>query len=74
MKDNRDETWELIFSTATLYQAEILKSLLEEENIISVIINKQDSSYLSFGEIELYVKQDDVLRAKQITIRIPENE
>jgi hypothetical protein len=74
MKDNSGEAWELIFSTAMPYQAEILKSLLEEENIISVIINKQDSSYLTFGEIELYVKQDDVLRAKQIIIRIPESE
>lgn len=62
---NRDQ-WEKVFSTNTPYQAEIMKALLEKENITSVIINKQDSSYLVFGEIEVYVKCEDMLRAKQI--------
>ena len=74
MKDDNGEAWELIYSTPVPYKAEILKSLLEEADILSVIINKQDSSYLSFGEIELYVKQNDVLPAKQIITRIPESE
>ena len=74
MKDNNDETWVMISNSSAPYQAEILKSLLDEENIMSVIINKQDSSYLTFGEVELYVKQDDVLRAQQIITRIPESE
>ena len=74
MMDNSGESWELIFSTPAPYQAEILKARLEDENIISVIINKQDSSYLLFGEVELYVKQDDVLIAKQILTRISESE
>ena len=74
MNDDTGDSWVMIFNCAARYQAEILKSLLEDENINSVIINKQDSSYLSFGEIELYVKNDDVLRAKQIITRIPESE
>lgn len=61
-----DEQWEKIFSSTALYRVEMLKALLEEENIVSVIINKQDSAYLTFGEIELYVKREDILKAKFI--------
>jgi hypothetical protein len=65
----KDDQWEMIFSATKLYRAEILKALLEEENIPSVIINKQDSSYLIFGEIEVYVRRDDILQAKTIVNR-----
>jgi hypothetical protein len=74
MEDNQKMRWEKIFSTNTEYQAEILKALLEEENIECVIINKKDSSYLTFGEIELYVKPDDILKAKRIATKLNENE
>ena len=74
MKNDNDESWELIYTTPVPYKAEIMRSLLDEENIDSVIINKQDSSYLNFGEIELYVKQAEVLQAKHIIDHIPENE
>lgn len=74
MKDEEGDHWELVFSTSLPYQAEIVKSLLLENDIISVIINKQDSSYLTFGEIELYVKRNDILSAKQIINTIPERE
>ena len=60
-----DSNWALIFTTADAYKAEILKGLLEENNIDSVVMNKQDSSY-HFGELELYVKADDVVKAKRI--------
>lgn len=61
---DQNEGWELIYTTSNPYQAEIIRASLEENNIDCVIINKQDSSYLIFGEIELYVKHDDVISAK----------
>jgi Zn-dependent membrane protease YugP len=61
-----EKGWEKIFSSAQPYQAEVAKQVLEENGITAVIINKKDSSYLAFGEAELYVKQDDVIRAKQL--------
>ena len=64
-----DEQWEVVFSSPKLYQAEIMKSLLEDENIPGVIVNKQDSAYIVIGEIELYVKKEDILKAKQIINR-----
>ena len=68
-----DEQWEVIFHCTAAYKAELLKVLLEENEIPSVVFNKQDSSYL-IGEIEVYVKQNDVLIAKQIVNRFEANE
>ncbi|SJN32185.1 hypothetical protein FM120_07905 [Sphingobacterium faecium PCAi_F2.5] len=33
--------------------------MLEESGIPAIVLNKQDSSYLVFGKIELYVNQQD---------------
>ena len=59
--------WVMVYSSAFAHKVEIVKSLLEENEIDCVIMNKQDSSYL-FGEIELHVKDTDVLEAKQIIL------
>ncbi len=61
-----DESWEAIYSSNHPYRSEILKDLLLEAEIPAVVINKQDSSYLSFGEIEVHVHREDILRAKMI--------
>jgi hypothetical protein len=74
MEDKNREHWEKIFSTNAFYKATILKALLEEENIVSIIVNKQDSSYLIFGDVELYVKAEDVLKAKQIATKLNTDE
>jgi len=39
---------------------------LEEIGIEAVIINKKDSSYGTFGELELYTQRDNILRAINI--------
>jgi hypothetical protein len=54
-----------IYSTGTLYYAELIRQMLEDHDIPSFIINKQDSVY-KFGEIELYVNRDHVIRAKKL--------
>ena len=54
-----------IYSTATLYVAELTRQMLADHEIPSFIINKQDSVY-KFGEIELYVNRDHVIRAKKL--------
>ena len=61
-----EKGWEKIFTTAQPYRAEVARQVLEEAGIQAVVINKKDSSYLVFGEAEVYVKQDDVIRAKQL--------
>ena len=66
MNKPAEEHWEMIYSSTLLYRVEMLKDLLQNEEIPAVIINKKDSSYLAFGEIELHVQQPDVLKAKII--------
>ena len=54
-----------IYSVETLYLAELIRQMLADHNIASFIINKKDSFY-KFGEIELYVNRDHVIRAKKL--------
>jgi len=43
----------------------MVRQMLSDHNIQSFLINKQDSAY-KFGEVELYVNRDDVIRAKKL--------
>lgn len=47
--------WALLLKTESFTQASIVKGMLEENNVPVSLLNKQDSSYINFGEIELYV-------------------
>lgn len=51
--------WVKIYASSEIHKAEIVKSVLEDNNIASFEINKKDSSYISVGEMELYVKPED---------------
>jgi hypothetical protein len=62
----------LIYTTKKSYQADLLKQILAEEGINSFVLNKMDSSYL-FGDIEMYVAPDDVIRAKALIRKLEES-
>jgi len=49
------ENWYLLLRTDKYTDAEILRGLLEENQIPVVLVNKQDSSYIFLGDIEVYV-------------------
>ena len=55
-----------LFSTENPNEAEITKQMLEENNITVVMLNKQDSSYLMFGPIELYVNKKELTKARNL--------
>ena len=74
LPEDYDSHWEIVFSTNLLYKAEIIRGMLEEEGLQAVIVNKQDSSYISFGEIDIFVPRDQVLNAKQIMERAVSDE
>ncbi len=48
--------WSKIYVSTDPIQVEIISQMLEKNNITTVIINKQDSSYNMFGNIELYTQ------------------
>ncbi len=47
--------WVCIYKTSNLFEAEAVKGNIESAEIPCVIVNKQDSSYLTFGYIEVHV-------------------
>jgi len=47
--------WFMLYSTKNYLEANIIKGKLEENNIQAVILNRQDTNYITIGEIELYV-------------------
>lgn len=63
-----EKNWMKIFSTTNYYQAEMVKQALIGHHIGSVLINKQDTAYRTFGEIEVYIHQEDFSDAIEIII------
>ena len=59
-----DYNWIRIYTSTDPFKIELLKGFLDQNNIVAMSINKKDSSYLAFGEIELFVDAKDVLQAK----------
>lgn len=60
------EQWYLLFKTRNLAEASILQGMLEENEIPVQVLNKLDSSYLNFGDIEIYVPIHFKELAKQL--------
>ena len=46
--------WIKIYTSTNVIEAEVILAMLHENGIEAVEMNKRDSSYLSFGSIELY--------------------
>jgi len=61
-----DYNWIKIYTSTDPFKIELLKGSLNENNIVAMSINKKDSSYLAFGEIELLVNEKDVMKAKSL--------
>jgi hypothetical protein len=48
------QEWKKIFSHSQLAYATIIAGLFEEQGIPVKLLNKQDTSYVFLGEVELY--------------------
>lgn len=60
-----EKDWVKVYSTADVIEAEMVKSMLRENGIQVVVLNQKDSS-LFIGEAEIYVRQEDVLKATHL--------
>lgn len=60
--------WVVIYTCNDANHAEIIKSLLLDNDIPAIIVNKMDSMHLHLmnGNIEIHVKNDDAIPAKHI--------
>ena len=61
-----EEGWKLVYFTGDNYRGELAKELLEENGIHAVLLNRKDSSYLVFGDVEVYVSDEDEKGANRI--------
>ena len=59
-------SWIKIFATRSIAEASIIQGMLEENQIPVQQLNKQDSSYLNFGDVELYVPAHLKVTAEQL--------
>lgn len=59
--------WTVVYKTPIISRAEIVKGVLNDRGIDSVIINKKDSTiHINHGQIEVMVQKDQVLDAVKI--------
>jgi len=61
------DNWIVIYTSAQLYEAEMVRSIMADNEIECVIMNKKDSTY-GFGEIEVYVPTEEAFKAKQLIL------
>ena len=60
-----EKDWVNVFSTTLEHISEIAKDVLDDNNIECIFINKKDSMY-HFGEIEVYVKHNNAVKARYL--------
>ena len=58
--------WIEIHSGTNLIKIEMIKQLLNNNNINAVILNQKDSSYHVFGTIKLFTQKNDQKRALEL--------
>ncbi|HEX7691941.1 MAG TPA: DUF2007 domain-containing protein [Sediminibacterium sp.] len=58
--------WTKLYATRSMAEASIIQGMLEENEIPVQVMNRQDSSYLNFGDIELYVPEHLAATATQL--------
>ena len=61
-----EKGWVNVFTANEEFLVDIAKELLQENNIESVVINHKDSALASFGDVELYVREEDEKQAATI--------
>jgi hypothetical protein len=55
-----------VYTTDQVYLAEVIKGSLAADGIEALVLNQRDSSYQTFGYVEIWVKPEDEERAKEI--------
>ena len=53
------ENWVSVFSTTEEFVAERIKEVLTDSGIPAVVLNQRDSSYKTFGDINVMVNKED---------------
>lgn len=57
--------WVIVYSTSDVFQAEVIKQMLLSNSIDAISMNQKDSLY-HFGSVNIYTKEKDMKKAKEI--------
>ena len=60
--------WVIVYSTSDVFQAEVIKQMLLSNSIDAISMNQKDSSY-HFGSVNIYTKEKDMKKAKEIILK-----
>ncbi|SHO61451.1 putative signal transducing protein [Algoriphagus zhangzhouensis] len=60
------ENWIKVYETEVPVRAEIVKGVLEENEIPAVVLNKKETVYNVFGMNEVHVSRENLLKATNI--------
>jgi hypothetical protein len=61
-----EKGWVIAYTTNQEYKAGIFMEVLSDNDIPAQIINKMDRIYQTFGDIEVYVPDTHILKAKML--------
>lgn len=66
---SNDIKWIILHKTTSNFEAEALKGNLEAQGIPAIILNKKDSSYNTFGYVEVHVDKSRIEEAEALLKR-----
>ena len=67
------QDWKKVFSSTQLAASSMMMGILNENDIPAKTLNKQDSSYVFLGEVEVYVPLDMYEKAQALISTIQFN-
>ena len=62
--------WQVVYLSNQLQNIEIVKAALADNDIQAVVIDKRDSIYVTIGDMEIYVSNEDAILARLIIERL----
>jgi hypothetical protein len=65
MEKVMDNDWKVVYENPNEIRISIVKAILEDCEIPAVVLNKKDSAY-RFGSYQVYVKQENFIKAIRI--------
>lgn len=64
-----EKGWVNVYSSGKPHLVTIVRELLEENDIVSTEVSKQDSTFPTMNETEIYVQEKDVILAQTLILQ-----
>jgi hypothetical protein len=64
-----EKGWVNVYSTGKQHLVTIVRELLEENDIVSAEVSKQDSTFPPMNETEIFVQEKDAILAQTIILQ-----